>query len=488
MGDCAIRTIGTQAGSAAIPVSRSSRRQSPSRFPSLATISIAALLSCSAPAPREWNVLLITIDTLRADHLSCYGYERSTSPTLDALAAEGVLFEQAIAQRSQTWPSLTSIMTSLYPHEHGVRRNGQRLDGPVLSLAEVMKTHGYRTGASLTNMRQAEHPGFEETFFFKGDDRDLEATKAAIDWLEGVGNEKYFFWLHYIAPHKPYRPPTPFDRLFGEPYTGKLGGERETLDQITLDKVDLAAEDLAHVIALYDGEIAFVDDQIQKVLEALESAKLAPRTLIVLTADHGEELFQRNHYFYHSNSIYDSVLHIPWIVRLPDPSAAKAGRRVARVVESIDFAPTILGLLGLPIPDAYRGESHAALILGDEGAPDEEPAAFSELPWGVMSIRTASWRYVSNPQGSFSRERPYGLVEDARRDGYAIGRQELYDHRNDPGELNELLTSGSGDARSATRRLKERLATWSVGWTPATAQTEIDPRALEELRALGYVE
>ena len=352
--------------------------------PPLAFLSLVAMLGCSPQATRDWNVLLITVDTLRADHLSCYGYERATSPTIDELAQGGALFEQAIAQRSQTWPSLTSIRTSLYPHEHGVRRNGQPLEGPARTLARVMQEHGYRTAASLTNMRRAKHPGFEEVFFFKGDARDLQATRSAIDWLTTAGDTKFFFWLHYIAPHKPYRPPAPFDQKFGEPYSGDVDGERETLDRITLDKVELSDEDLAHVVALYDGEIAFVDDQIRQVLDVLEASGLDDNTLIVFSSDHGEELFQRNHYFYHSNSIYDSVLHIPWIVRLPDQSDGAAGRRVSRVVESIDFAPTVLDLLALPIPDSFRGESHAGLITGSREALAQEPARFLRAALGRL--------------------------------------------------------------------------------------------------------
>ncbi len=453
---------------------------------SLATISITALLGCSAPTPRDWNVLLITVDTLRADHLSCYGYERSTSPTADLLAEGGILFEQAISQRSLTWPSLTSIMTSLYPHEHGVRKNGQRPVRPTQMLAEVMQDHGYRTGASLTSMRKAEHPGFREIFPFSGDNRDFEATQAAIDWLRRIGDERFFFWLHYNAPHTPYQPPSPFDKRFGEPYAGGVNGEIETLDQITLDKVNLPAEDLKHLIALYDGEIAFVDDQISQVLGTLREKGLAERTLIVFTADHGEELFQRNHYFYHGNSIYDSVLHVPWIVKLPDPRIATGGRRVARVVELIDLAPTILDLLGLPIPASYRGKTHAALVLGGQETSGEEPAAFSELPWGVLSIRTSQWRYVSNPQGSFSRLRPYRLVEDARQDGYPIGRQELYDHLADEGELRDLLVSGSADGSSAS--VKKRLEEWRASWVPPSDQPKPDPEIQQELRALGYIQ
>ncbi len=452
--------------------------------PLLIAISAATLLSCSASPTHDWNVLLITVDTLRADRLSCYGYERPTSPTLDALADAGVLFEQAIAQRSQTWPSLTSVMTSLYPHQHGVRKNGQQLETSVPTLAGVLREHGYRTAAVLTNMRRAEHPGFEEVLRFKGDERDIEATRAALEQLRDSGESKFFFWLHYIAPHKPYRPPSPFDERFGEPYFGDIDGETATLDQITLDKVDLADEDLARVQDLYDGEIAFVDDQIRQVLEALETHGLAENTLVFVTADHGEELFQRNHYFYHSNSIYDSVLHVPWIVRLP--GAEGAGRRIARVVELIDLAPTLLDLLSLPVPETFRGRSHANLVLGGDHTAGDNPAAFSELPWGVLSIRTARWRYVSNPAGAYSRERPYGLVDDARRDGYTIGRRELYERRADPLELVDLLSADAGG--DAAEELENRLAVWQSSWYPETETTEIDAETRRELQELGYIQ
>lgn len=454
----------------------------------LATASAVALFGCLAPdpAPRDWNVLLITIDTLRADHLSCYGYPRPTSPTIDKVAGDGVLFEQAIAQRSQTWPSVTSIMTSLYPHQHGVRRNGQLLESPVTTLAGVMQDHGYRTAANITNMRKARHPGFGELSRFGGDDRDSSATRAAIDWLEEIGDERFFLWIHYIAPHKPYRPPPPFDGLFEDTYTGTVDGEKKTLDQITLDKVDLSAEDLAHVIALYDGEIAYADEQVRQVLATLEDRDLAERTLVVITSDHGEELFQRNHYFYHSNSIYDSVLRVPWIVKPPDPELVESGNRVSRVVELIDMAPTILDLVGLPVPASFGGRSHASLVLGGNDSREDETAAFSELPWGVMSIRTARWRYIVNTRGEYCREQPYSLVEDARRDGYAIGREELYDRFKDSEELVDLMSGDSAELLPAT--LKARLEQWRGAWAPDTNPAPIDPEIEAELKALGYIE
>jgi arylsulfatase A-like enzyme len=441
---------------------------------------LAAQCSPSVP-PRDLNVLLISVDTLRADHLSCYGYSRPTSPSIDGVASEGVQFLNPIAPRGQTWPSVTSLMTSMYPRTHGVRENGMRLDASRVTLPERLREEGYVTAAFLTNMRTAPHRGFDHKEFLTGSRSDEEATQAALEWLGNSAGQRFFAWIHYMAPHKPYDPPAPFDRRFDSGYDGDLDARNPTLNQATLAKRDLPADFLGHVNDLYDGEVARVDAEIGKVLQRLDALGLADDTLVILTADHGEELYEHRHYFFHSCSIYEQVLRIPLIMRLP--GRLPEGRQVRSVVEIIDIAPTVHELLSLPVPEEYEGESLLPRMSSDAG--DDGGVAFSELQWNIFSIRTAGWHYIYNPHDYRPTCAPYNRVGGERRWSYALEAEELYDIVHDPLETTNVAARRPDEAA----RLKAMLQAWLAEEAPAgDAMQEIDARALEELRELGYIE
>ncbi len=302
-------------------------------------ILLLLLLACGAERDARRNLLLISIDTLRADHLSAYGYERETSPAIDALAREGVLFENLIAQRGSTWPSLTSILTSMYPRSHGVRANGMHLDASKRILAQWLQERGYATGAFLTNMTTAPNRGFDvKPEIPKGADRDLRATRTALRWIRRQRERPFFAWLHLMAPHHPYRPSGSLPEGFDTGYRGELDGSHETLHGIYARRDALTQAELAHIVSLYDADVAQADAHVKQLLDGLDRAGLAESTLVVLVSDHGEELYQHNHYFFHAYSIYESVLRIPLILRLP--GVLPAGLRVSDVIETVDLAPT----------------------------------------------------------------------------------------------------------------------------------------------------
>ncbi|MDY7030173.1 MAG: sulfatase, partial [Spirochaetota bacterium] len=401
------------------------------------------------------DIVLITIETLRADHLGCYGYERATSPSIDGVAEEGVLFANAFVPRGLTWPSLSSIMTSLYPVNHGVRNNGQMLYPSVISMAEVLKNEGYRCGAFLAHGVGADWRGFDR--LVEAAYQDELITEEAVEWLKENRDDKLFLWMHYFEPHKPYQPPEPYDRVFDPDYDGVMNGSAEQLKGIYLNKMVLEQEDYEHIISLYDGSILAVDDRVKRVLDALAELGLAEKSLLIISADHGEDLYQHNFYFNHSASIYDSSLHVPLIIRLPGADEQKG--IVEEVVESIDIAPTILDLAEVSVPDQFEGSSLLPLIYADDASGDFG-YAFSEWEDKILSVRTDRHRYIYNP-----REFHPICGAGATYDTYPIEREELYDCAKDAAESRNIV---SEDPETVERLMGvllewENFPSWSGG-------------------------
>ncbi|MAF67345.1 MAG: hypothetical protein CMJ84_17025 [Planctomycetes bacterium] len=402
--------------------------------PSLRVLLAAAAAFACAPGVPETpppNVLLISIDTLRADHLSCYGYERETSPRLDALASEGVLFESATSTTSWTLPAHVSMLTGLPISAHGICDD--RLwsrpapDGGPLSvslrglfLPEVLRSAGYRTGGFYT-WKYLEPtfgfgPGFEvyerlgHTFYShpvvskqfealraRGDtegQRRLaqehpelfddtrpsspEAVDRALAWIDGARERTperpFFCFLHLFDVHDPYRAPEPFHERFADPaYDGPITG-RNVMGAGTPVGRGMAEADLRHLVALYDGEIAWVDSQVGRLLDALEARDLTRDTLVVVVSDHGEEFFEHGEK-QHRRSLYRESVHVPWIVRWP--AGLPAGLRIAGPVGLVDLAPTISGLCGLAPPPGAMGRDLSAVAGGQ--APNEPATYLSEL-------------------------------------------------------------------------------------------------------------
>lgn len=435
----------------------------------------------SAPTPR--SLLLVTVDTLRADHMSCYGYARETSPALDQLAANGVRFRNEIVQRGGTWPSLTSILTSKYPQSHGVRNNGDLLDRSHRTIAEMLQEYGFRTEALLTNMLTAEHRGFDEVVLF-GDHaeggRDAAATAEAVQWLHDHRDDRFFLWLHLMGPHDPYLPDPEYRERFDTGYIGPIDGSRALLERIQARKQALPEPELAHIVSLYDADILQVDARIRMVLDVLDEIEIAPDTLVVLSSDHGEELYDHNFYFFHSMSIYESVLHVPLIFSLP--GRLPRGRTVDAIVESIDLAPTIFELLGLPIPEGFEGRSLVPLIQAEEDDPARSNVAYSELGPYIRSIRTDRWHYIYNPRQLSS---PGSRPGDTGRKGiFSIASEELYDLIQDPEQKRNVVREHPG----VTAELRGRVLAWSGSSANRYRPRDLSPKTLEELRALGYVD
>ncbi|MCP4641500.1 MAG: sulfatase-like hydrolase/transferase [bacterium] len=445
----------------------------------LAAVGIAVAGFCiacgrSAPGSRP-NVLIITIDTLRADHLGCYGYGPPTSPTIDALAADGALFTKAFAQRGLTWPSLASIMTSTYPITHGVRTNGVRFPGEIATVATALKEEGYACVALMANAVQQDWYGFDEVQYVKDQDLCL-ATWNRIDALH---EEPFLLWVHYIAPHIPYEPADEYLDRFDPDYAGTYDGERDTLNGITKDQTDLTDEDLAHIVALYDGEIAWIDDQVRDTLKILDHYGIKDNTLIVFTSDHGEDLYQHNRYFDHLASVYDSVLHVPLFFHLPDRMPAL---RCETMIETIDIAPTILDIVGVDAPGSFQGTSLIPLIDGRTLDLDLGPA-FAEWQDQIVTVRTEARRYVHNPL----EHHPRWLIGDTEP-RYPIAKEELYDLKSDPAEARNLIDTNPPELPAARAMVNDwiREYRWELNEFGGESP-EVDEELKEQLEAMGYV-
>ncbi|REK09462.1 MAG: tetratricopeptide repeat protein [Planctomycetota bacterium] len=398
---------------------------------------------------RDYNVLIITTDTTRADHLGCYGNRGIETPVLDKLAREGILCSNAITPSPSTLPAHSSLMTGLYPYHHGARSNGTfHLVDDVTTLAERLQAAGYRTGAAVSAFVLDSRFGLDQGFDDYNDDltrgmkysphmfrkRAAELTNEPVaKWLRENGSEPFFLWVHYFDPHAVYLPPEPFrSRYADDPY---------------------------------DGEIAYADSQIGALLAQLEDLGVRDKTLVVYTSDHGEGLGEHGE-FTHSLLIYDGTLRVPLIFHAP--SGLPQGKVLDRQTCLIDVAPTVLSLLGLDVPDEFDG-----LDLSRPAPPEPRPLLIETMASMVMhgwaplvGIRRDDYKYILAPT------------------------PELYDLRQDPGE-EENLHEAQADV---TRGLSERLAGF-LGEDPYLAARraidlktlDLDREAMGHLAELGYV-
>jgi arylsulfatase len=335
-----------------------------------------------------YNILLLTVGTLRADHLGCYGYPRETSPSVDSLAAEGVLFLNAYAQRPKTSPSFATTMTGAYPQYHGVRRAGRVLPDAAYTMAEMMKDLGYATCGVVTDKSLSPEIGFDQGFdeYFFGHSGAREGSKIAIEWLSENRSKPFFLWVHHADPHAPYEPPPPYDESFvgvvgalrGCESRGARGGENSGsrsdagrgdrtraleivrpggLGGVFGDLIIDGPLDRDYYISQYDGEIAFTDGRNGELLSALRALGSDDSTLVVFTSDHGESLGEHDYYFRHGLFAHDASARIPLVVSLS--GVVEGGAVDDGVVESVDLLPTILDIIGAEVPSSCQGESFA---------------------------------------------------------------------------------------------------------------------------------
>ncbi len=432
-------------------------------------------------AARGWSLVLLSVDTLRADHLGAYGYRaRATSPRMDAFLASGVRFEQAMSQRAATWPSLASVLTGLYPSAHGVTENGYGFPDDLPTLPKLLHAAGYRTGAFLANMCQANHQGWDAFACSAG--QDGKTVHRALDWAAaerpgGPAGRPFFLWVHLFGAHSPYyNGGDAAARLLDPDYQGLLGPKRWRLDPVMTRHLQLSPADRRHLDALYDAAVMGSDRQVGALLDGLRAAGKLQRTVVVLLSDHGEELYAHNNYLYHSCSVYQTALHVP--LGIAAPGLVPAGAAVAQTVELVDVAPTLLDLLAVPPPAEVHGRS-LVRSLERPGAGGAGKPAFSQ--YGDAPVATAladGWKLVDNPQGYDPI-----CIPNAPPHSYPLAREELYDLARDPGETRNLAAAEPARVAALQGLLRRRFA----GVGRRTGKKQESSELKEELNNLGYV-
>jgi arylsulfatase A-like enzyme len=425
------------------------------------------------------NVVLITIDTLRADHIGAYGYSRDTTPNLDRFAEEAVRFEAAFSPRGLTFPAIASLLTSKHVYNHGVvSMRNVVMSESLLTMPEALKQLGYRTVEFNAHLgfgpKTGFHQGFDDFHLFHSDD-EPKMVREAVEWLSTNGDERFFMWLHSFGPHSPYQAPEPWRHRFTDPkYAGEYDGTQKPLYDITMSK-ELSEEDREHIIALYDVKLAWIDDLIGKLLSGIDELGLRENTLVIVTADHGEELFDHHHFFSHESSAFDGVLRIPLMMRLPgrlEPGTVPS----EVVVESVDVFPTVLDVLGETRPSGLQGSSLLPVLTGADDPSSVYAFGTVDHPDGelsVRSIRSSRWRYLENPD-NYSPHHVW------------VAAEELYDLEADPRQQRNVV-EGHGATAAELRGELVKWAEW-VRKDATPTERKLDPKLEAQLEALGYKE
>jgi len=427
------------------------------------------------PAP----FVLISIDTLRADHVGAYGYAPDTTPHIDRLAAGGIVFEQARAHASSTLSSHASILTSLLPNHHGASAGkATSIATGVVTLTEVLNVAGYATasfngGVQLDpiyaldrgfDVYRSATPETRDSSILAGPEHTTDArVDESIAWLDGLTRDAPFFlFLHTYEIHHPYTPPAELLALFDAGYDGALPDSIsvELLKSINRGQVEIDDGDLAHIVATYDAELRSADAALGRLFDELEARGLYDRALIIITSDHGEEFGEHDRIGWHAHSLHDKLLHVPLIVKLPQ--SAHAGRRVAHDVRLIDIAPSVLEWLGLEPSTTFDGDSLRPL-LSAETAPSRPTLSIQDSHTEHMhwSLRAGAWKLDQH------------------------FRAVLYDLTDDPGEQVDVTKDNLPTVVRLQRQGRQML---EARPDPESVDLEVSDELEDGLRALGYIE
>ena len=431
-----------------------------------------------AVEPSKPNVILISVDTLRADHLGCYGYPKPTSPTIDRLAAGGVRCAAAQSVFPGTLPAHASLFTSLYPNRHRVypaARPGLQVEHAIApqlpTLAGQLAAAGYRrvgfAGGGYVSPRRGFHHGFERFQVPESEGgHDLEETLGpASEWLRAGPPEPFFMFVHTYEVHEPFEPPQQYLRRFEPSYDGPLPDSIHPFHFERLRAGPLTPADHAHLVALYDAEIRYFDDALADLMRSLRRAGLEQRTLVVLTSDHGEEFFERGD-IGHGTHLHRELIQIPLIFYWPERLAA--GRVVRSPVSLIDVAPTILEAVRAEPPADFEGRSLWSDLRGASSAA--RPVA-AETTWkgGAVSARQASYKLIVDLQS---------------------GAEQVYDLSRDRAESDPLPAAAEvprAELRAAVRRYVEQLRS-KTAQAPGAAEPKLSAAERAKLKALGYLQ
>lgn len=434
--------------------------------------------ACSGPqrpaaAPDAPNVLLISLDTLRSDHLSFYGYGRNTAPFMDQIAADGAVFEQALSQSPETTGSHASLFTGRYPSEHGMDRQNTQLSPDEQTLAEQLQLAGYRTFAGASSVKFVPETGWPQGF----EDWELFATGGKLRRSEDLNARfeaqvadpdpaPWFGFLHYFDVHASYNAPAEYRKDW---LPGEVPAElRKTVDFIQEHKLlphKVDAEQRTQLKGLYDGQIRLVDQHMERVWAALATPANGRPTLVMLTSDHGEAFFEHG-YLGHGVRLHEEILRVPWVVWWPGKVAP--GLRLRQPAQTVDVYPTVLGLLGLPIPAGRSGVNFGPELLGQSAVDHSGRALVNQgvQYWSIRRQRDGQmFKLVVELKSQSTRLERLGDDPLGLRDVQA----------QHPALVAELLAELQGYAEVGRRG-------------KALRRTNIPAEETEALRAIGYVD
>lgn len=442
--------------------------------------------SCTKAAPSEKpasprekpaahrNVVLIVIDTLRYDRLGCYGSELGATPRIDAFAKNAVLFEHAYSHAPWTLPSTASLLTSLYPPQHGAGGwlpRFHRLPERVRTVAECFRDAGYATAEVVNVDFLTKSFGMTQGFEyvdFKAYPSNLQVrparltTATAAKWLRARGPEPFFLMVHYFDPHLVYAPPAEFRRKFAAEQDREsdkwVFGTRRQIIAYRRGKIKFKPETIRRAERLYDAEVAYTDQEVGRLLDLLGELGLGDSTVVALTADHGEEFLDHGG-FEHGHTLYNELVHVPLIIR-----NGSAARRVAQVVAHVDVAPTLCALAGVKADPAFVGRDLRGLI--DGGTLPDRPIVFEGNFWGKPLL---GWL-----KGG------YKLIRRADK------TVELYSLEQDPRELNDLAHTNADLAARMTADMALAFKRMAAGPAASNPGVSLTHQEMERLKALGY--
>jgi arylsulfatase A-like enzyme len=441
----------------------------------------------STPGPSEGrpSVLLITIDTLRADHLGVYGYARKTSPRIDALAARGTVFDEAYTYWPKTRGSFVALMTGRLASQTGYGKSHPLLLDFNPTLASVLSDAGYETSATVDNPNVAASLGYakgfaryRETWEEPALDTEMARARAITDdgvrFLREAGpGRPFLLWLHYVNPHAPYTPPPPWNEAFLDREAAR--GPRLPLVEGFHGGVPRQwgqpGRTLGFYVAQYDGEIAAVDAEVGRVIEALDASAARSSTLVVLTSDHGESLGEHDYFFDHGEDLFDPCVRIPLVVAGP---GVRSGQRSDVLASTLDIVPTVLDAMKVSYPPDLAGRSLLPVARGEQGSA--RARLHGQNDRNLLGAWDTRYKIVVHPSDQGPR--------------YA-----LFDRRQDPGETRDISRSDPDRLRVERRELelfRERIDGQMVKTRRLlegqSGEERLSPEACEKLKAMGYVQ
>jgi len=438
-----------------------------------------------APAAKDLpDVILISIDTLRQDHLPFYGYQHDTAPMLTAFSRSAVVFDNAFTGSTNTAPAHATMLTGRHAGNHGLARNSGQLPGGVPTLGELLRGQGYASAAFVSGFTMRKDTGLQRGFDLYDDELTsrrerfaAETTARATAWLRSVPAERpVFLFLHLFDPHYPYSPPEAHGRPFVPEGTGLVSAKWKVFTKMR--EAGLPEADFPTYIARYDGEIHYADHHVGELLGLLEQRGRLERSLVIFTSDHGETLTERPFPFDHGCRLYDEQLSIPLAIHLP--GGERAGQRVAQDVHLVDLLPTVVDVLGLEAPAGLDGSSLLPLARGAAAAQELRPmfshARADERRLPELGVALDRWGFVTA-----IRRPPYKLIAYPTSSGNVL---QLFDLSKDPQEQSDL----SKQETKVVESYKQELDAWVAPLQRHARPRVVPPSSEESLRSLGYVQ